>query len=202
LRAIKLKEKSYDHKLSKLNDDFDCTYENMYEEYTYGNIYEHRVYSDWSTVVAAPDKNQIQFILDIIKEWPGPFLILYVLVVSRCGRELGRYESANTFSFEELEIFLVKHKEYFERDGRHHLWVIDITDNNRTIYDNHNIIYIYGDDKKIIKFCRHKGLAKNEILIPAPHTHNFNPKYDKEEDNILNNYEWIQFPLVEEHDDP
>lgn len=47
-----MEEKSYDHKLSKLNDDLECTYENMYEEYTYRNIYEHRVYSDWSTIAA------------------------------------------------------------------------------------------------------------------------------------------------------
>ena len=77
-----MKEKSYEHKLSKLNDDVDCTYENMYEEYTYGNIYEHNVHSDWSRVVASPGKNQIQFILEIIKEWPGPFFILYVPIVN------------------------------------------------------------------------------------------------------------------------
>jgi hypothetical protein len=194
-------EKSYDYKLSELNDDLECTYENMYKEYTHGNMYEHRVYSDWSTVVVAPNKNQIQFILDIAKEWPGPFLILYVLIASRCDHEIGRYQLANTVSYKELESFLDNHKEYFEKDGRHHLWVIDITHNNRIIYDNHNIIYIYGDDKKTIKFCEHKGLKKNEISIHTPHTHNFNEQYDTEENYVFNNYEWIQFPL-EEDDDP
>lgn len=197
-----MKEKSYDHKLSKWNDAADCTYENFYKEYTYGNIYEHNVHSDWSRVVAAPDKNQIQFILDIMKEWPGPFFILYVLVVSRCSRKSGRYESADTVSYEELKSFLYCHKEFFERDGRHHLWVIDMTTNNRIIYDNHNIIYIYGDDNKTIKCCELKGLVKEDVLIPAPHTHHYNQQYDKEEDNIFNNYVWVRFPLVEEHDDP
>ena len=171
-------------------------------EFKYGNKFEYRVYSEWSVVVAAPDENQIPFILDLVIYWNGPFGILYVLVASRLGNQAGRYQSVEPRDFNELELFLYMHQEYFERDGRHHLWVMDLESNNRIVYDNHDLIHIYADDLKVIELCEKTGLSASEITIPSPHGHNYNPKYDKEEDLLFSDYDWKHFPLVEEHDDP
>ena len=94
------------------------------------------------------------------------------------------------------------HQEFFERNGRHHIWVIDIISNNRVIYDNHDIIHIYGDDKNALITCEMNGLHAGEINIPFPHSHHYNNQYDREEDIIFEDYEWTEFPLVPEHDDP
>ena len=46
-----------------------------------------------------------------------------------------------------------------------------------------------------------KGFTEKEIRIPAPPRHRYNPELDKNEDDIMAYFEWIEFRLQEEHDD-
>jgi hypothetical protein len=181
---------------------FKLTSADLEIEYLYGNLFEQEVHTVWSVDKAAPDNNQIRFLLKVLRYWPGPFGVLYVLVASRRGHHHARYQSKGVRNYQYLEFFLSKYHDFFEQDGRHHLWVIDVSSDNRVIYDNHDIINIYGDERESIEICRSHGLVNGPILIPFPHTHLFNSQYDQFEDMIFENYEWLEFPLALEHDDP
>ena len=173
-----------------------------WEEYRYGNIFAHELYADWSRVTIGANDKHIPLMLDIAKQWEGPYLILYVLVGSRLGHEDGRYESPEPCSFNDLELFAYTFQEYFEEDGRHHLWFIDVPSNKRVIYDNHDLIYSYGGDDDAIAMLKARGFVEGTLQIPAPHEHRFNPEHDKNEDEIMEYFRWVKFPLQEEHDTP
>ena len=173
---------------------------NEWEEYRYGNVFAREVYPDWSRVTIGADHKQIPLMLDIAKQWEGPYGILYVLVATRLGHDDARYQSPAPCSFDDLQLFAYTFQEYFEEDGRHHLWFIDIPNNYRVIYDNHDLIYSYGNDNAVIEILKAKGFLEAPPQIPAPHSHCYNPEYDKDEDEIMEYFEWIKFPLEEEHD--
>ncbi|AJQ97187.1 hypothetical Protein YC6258_05157 [Gynuella sunshinyii YC6258] len=131
----------------------------------------------------------------------GPFGVLYVLLVSRLGKASGRYQSPCPLSYEELELFLYEHQEYFERDGRQHLWVSSVSGEGQFIFDNHNYIFAYGDINSYISKLESKGFSEGEIRIPAPHCHNYHTDFDSEEEAVNNEFEWLYSPL-QEGDDP
>jgi hypothetical protein len=170
------------------------------EEYQYGNVFAHEVYPDWSRVTIGANEHQVRLMLEIARQWAGPFGILYVLVSPRLGHEAARYQSAQPCSYDDLELFAYTFEEYFEQDSRHHLWVIDIRTNSRLVYDDHDHIYSYGNDDEVVSLLKAKGFSEGNVQIPIPHQHRYNPEHDDSEDEIMEYWEWIASPL-EEHDD-
>lgn len=176
--------------------------DNEWEKYRYGNVFAHEVYPDWSRVTIGADHKHIPLMLDIAKQWEGPYGILYVMVVPRSSHGAARYQSPELCSFNDLELFAYTFQEYFEGDGRHHIWFMDISSNYRIIYDNHDLIYAYGNDDTVMDILKAKGFKESSPQMPAPHGHCFNQDLDKYEDEIMEYFEWITFPLNVEHDDP
>ena len=174
---------------------------NQSSEYHYNNTYIHEVYPSWSRVTIGPKEKQIPLMLEIAKNWVGPYGILYVLNTPRLGHKAARYQSPQPCSYDDLELFLYTFQEFFEGDGRHHIWVMDIKINSQLIYDNHNIIYSYGDDDSVIHLLETINYTQADVVIPSPHEHLFNIEFDKFEDEIMEYYEWVEFPLQEEHDE-
>ncbi|MBA4387066.1 MAG: hypothetical protein C0404_03735 [Verrucomicrobia bacterium] len=170
-------------------------------EHRYGNLFRREVHPKWSRVTIAPNSQQIPLMLEIAKKWTGPYGILYVLSTSRLGRKSARYQSPEPCTFDDLELFAYTFQEYFEGDGRHHLWFIDVPSGSQLIYDNHNLIYSYGNDDEVIALLKSKDFTDGDPQIPCPHEHCFNPEFDRSEDEIMEYLKWIEFPLNEEHDD-
>lgn len=169
-------------------------------EYKYGNLFCHEKHPQWSRVTIAPSNKQIPLMLDIANKWSGPFSVLYVLSVSRLGRKSARYQSPDPIAFDDLELLAYSFQEYFEGDGRHHLWFIDIPTNSQIVYDNHNLIYSYKNDDQVISLLREKGYSEGEPEIPVPHSHRYNVEFDNSEDVVMRYFKWIEFPVNEEHD--
>jgi hypothetical protein len=127
---------------------------------------------------------------------PEPFGILYVLLVSRRNNDLGRYQCPSPCRREEMESFLREFKEYFESDGRHHIWVASIPASATLVYDQHNVIYAYGPLAQFKKILLGEGLTENPISFPAPHAHNYNPQFDGQEQEVLEYCHWRKSPLT------
>jgi hypothetical protein len=168
----------------------------------YGNVYKREIHPKWSRVTFAPNNQQIFMMLEIAKGWKGSFGILYVLTVSRRSHEPGRYQSPKPCSFKELELFAHAFQDFFEGDGRHHLWFTDVPSGNQLVYDNHNLVYSYGDDERTVALLKSHGFSENDPRIPCPHLHCFNQEFDNREDEIMKYFEWKRFPLQEKHDTP
>ncbi len=157
----------------------------------YGTIYE----VDESRLTIAASTNQIALILKLVDTLNPPFYILYVLVVSRLDNERGRYQSPLIETKEELKLFLLEYKQYFETDGRHHLWVCTIDNSGRFIYDQHNVIFAYGDTKKYLVLLSKEGFKEKEFSFPEPHAHAYNESNDRFEESLLVYWDWSIYPL-------
>jgi len=167
--------------------------------YSYTNLFRREVYQEWSRVTIAPKEKHVSLMLEIAKGWTGPFGILYVLKVPRRDHKEGRYQSPQPCSFEELEQFARQFEDYLEGDGRHHIWFRDFDSCSQLIYDNHDLIFAYGDEERIISILKAKGFKEGEPTIPDPHAHCYNRQFDTMEDQIIEYFDWLEFPL-EDHD--
>lgn len=170
-------------------------------EFQYDDIYQVQKFPTWSRVAIGANNQQIPLILEIAKSWQGPFGVLYVLVTPRLGHQPGRYQNPEPCDFDAIELFAYTFQEYFERDGRHHLWLMDLPSNSQLVYDNHDIIYAYGDVERYTQFLDKKGFSRKDVRIACPHSHYFNQELDSYEDEIMKYWDWKYFPL-QKQDDP
>ena len=152
-------------------------------------------------LVLAPAGDFVDLLGKLVESMGGPFGLLHVLLVSRCGRESGRYQSSVPMPLAELRGFLESFAGYLEHDGRHHTWFFGLGDGQQVIYDNHNVVYCYGDLDRFQAIAAAAGLRPGTAQIPAPHVHMYNPTYDADEDRIFSELEWKHFPLRPEDDD-
>lgn len=166
-------------------------------EFKYPNIWCIEEYPKFSRGVAAPSEGQIKLMLQLAKNYPPPYRVLYILVVTRVGQTPGRYECPMPLSFNDLEEFCLRYKEYFESDGRHHLWIASGETNQMLVYDRHNVIYIYDDTDNIKNYFRKSHFEEKTVRFPAPHIHIYNEENDKFESDIMNYFEWICKELQE-----
>ena len=170
-------------------------------EFSHPDIWAREEFPGWSRLVIGARDEEIPLILELCREFEGPFGVLYVLTVSHTDRNPARYQSAQPNSFAELEGFLMRFQEFFEQDGRHHLWVMSVAGEGQFIFDNHNVVYAYGDLDRYERALKQLGFVPGEIRNPSPHSHNYHGEFAPEEDAVMNYWEWIEFPLQPD-DDP
>lgn len=99
-----------------------------------------------------------------------------------------------------MESFLLEFKDFFESDGRHHVWVMSLPGSSTLVYDHHNVIYAYGPLDEFTEILKSNGFHQNGISFPAPHSHNYNPENDDAEERVVQHWAWIQSPLWPDDD--
>ena len=153
-------------------------------------------------LVIGPKSGHVDLMLNLIDAMRGPFGILYVLTVPRCDHKQGRYQSESPCEKWQLVSFLEEFRDYFEKDGRHHLWLLGLGDKSQIIYDNHNVLFAYGPLSAFERVLEDAGLTRGEVPAPAPHVHVYAEQFDADEDRIFAAHHWKWFPLVQDFDDP
>lgn len=150
-------------------------------------------------LVIAPSSDHVRLISELTRLMRPPFWVLYVLLVPRTDRNRpGRYQSPRPLSVNQLADFLSRFREYFEHDARHHIWISEASGSSLLVYDNHNVIYAYGPLEGYLQQLRLKGFEEaSEVVFPKPHSHHYNPEYDKDETDIINYLPWTLSPLKE-----
>jgi hypothetical protein len=162
----------------------------------YNNTWTVEELDGFSRLIIAPESNYLQLFTELTELLPGPFGILYVLLVSRCDQELGRYQSPYPCSFEEVKEFINTFESFLESDGRHNLWITSLPERTTLVYDKHNIIYAYGPLEEYEKILLRSGFKKGKLInLNLPHAHNYNPEYDEFERAILKYWDWQKYPL-------
>lgn len=179
------------HKLGLLrNDGTDVAFH-------YHDVWEVENTTGPPRIVIAPSKNHIDLLLELSSSWKALRRVLYILLTSRCDNKLGRYESPS-LTQTQLSDFLKRYKDYFESDARHHLWIGLFRSKALLVYDQHNVIYGYGDLDEYQKMLQEKGFSKGAVTFPSPHTHPYHPDNDSHEVRIFNEWEWKWSPLAEQ----
>jgi len=167
----------------------------------YPNVWQRERTTGPDRLRIAPDGCHVDVLSSLVGCLPEPFGILYVLIASRAGRESGRYQSPEPWSRGEVVSFLEGFRDYFEGDGRHHVWVTSLPANGTLVYDNHDLIYAYGPIPEYERALATIGLVPAGVSIPAPHGHQYNAEFDGDEDRLMAHCAWIHFPLLPS-DDP
>ncbi|KAB1159745.1 hypothetical protein F7018_05400 [Tenacibaculum aiptasiae] len=162
-------------------------------EFNYGKIFEQ---SD-NSIKIATSKNQIELLSDLLNDLEPPFYILYVLVVSRIGQKLGRYQSPIFETKKELTKFLNQYRKYFETDARHHIWIGTVENTGLLVYDQHNVIFAYGNVENYRNRLNKNKYKEQNFTFPVPHGHLYHEENDKYERSILKEFDWEIFPLQE-----
>lgn len=160
----------------------------------YGSVYQVQRYPSYERVALATENSYIKLLIHLAAQIEPPFRVLWILTVPRCGSEPGRYCSTDIDSHEELSIFLYDYQEFFEGDGRHHLWILH-PDSGPFVYDHHNVVYAYGNTGNAIHVAQQAGLVEGEIQIPPHHSHSYNEEFDAEEDRLARHFDWTITPL-------
>jgi hypothetical protein len=168
------------------------------QPYHYPNVWATEQTSGPSRLMIAPRGNQVDLLLRLIEAMPESFLVLYVLVVPRGGSEAGRYESSELQTRDSVRQFLQEFKDFFENDGRHHLWIHSVSNSGTLVFDRHNLIYGYGPLNDLETILSEIGLEKSlSIQIPDPHAHHYNESLDREEHRVLAYWPWLSTPLLD-----
>jgi hypothetical protein len=145
-------------------------------------------------VLGEPAASYSKLLMALAGTMPEPFLVLYVLVVRRGTANAGRYQSPEGLTFEALRQFLTDFGEFFERDGRHHLWIAN-PGYGKIVFDRHNLVYAYGDLDAFEEVARDYGMVERHFEVPTPHWHSYHPEYDQTERQLFRRWQWIQSSL-------
>ncbi len=170
-------------------------------EFAHPNVWQREEHPGWSRLVIGACEREIPLILELCRDMSGPFGVLYVLVVPRPGHGEGRYQNPEPIEYDALELFLYTFQQFFEQDGRHHLWVMSWSDEGQFVFDRHNMVYAYGDLDRYESYLESAGFVRGQVAIPAPHSHNYHPEFDTAEDELMEYWRWKKLPL-EPDDDP
>lgn len=163
-------------------------------DHDYGNIFFRQPMEHGHRLVIGPSQGHVDLMLDLARQWRGKqWYALYVLLESRTGAMPGRYQSPR---FDELglQMFLTRYRAFFESSGQHHVWVGSPSNEGLLIYDQHNVIFAYGDLANYERVLRSRGFAEREFWFPMPHAHQY-PNCEDEETDLFQRFRWDHFPL-------
>ena len=154
-------------KLCRIEDGRDVPHE-------YGRVYFAQPCGDSRRLVIAASGDPVDLLLDLAGEFPDQqWYVMYVLLVERGRNEPGRYRSDPFKSHAELESFMQSFREFFEGDGRHHVWIGSVSGEGLLVYDQHNVIFAYGPLQDFQSVLKRSGYQESEFWFPAPHAHAF-----------------------------
>ena len=168
--------------------------------YRYDDCWDIEQTTGPERLVIGPSARQVELVIKLARGLPEPFGVLYVLLVSRKGNRPARYQCPNPCSRHDMETFLLEFREYFETDGRHHVWVTSLPESTTLVYDQHNVIYAYGPLQRFTEILKESGLQKGDVTFPVPHRHNYNPENDDTEERLFQHWAWIGSPLLPSDD--
>jgi hypothetical protein len=164
-------------------------------ELAYPNIWQRDEQPSCSRLVIGAREREIPLILELCRTMSGPFWVLYVLTLPCVDGREGRYRSPRPVEYDVLELFLYTFQEFFERDGRHHLWVVSANDEGQFVFDDHNMVYAYGDLERYESCLESAGFTRGSVAMSSPHCHHYHREFDTAEDELLAYWRWEKFPL-------
>jgi hypothetical protein len=168
-----------------------------YAPHAYGNLYFEQPMEHGRRLVIGPSEDHVDLLIELAAEFQGnPWFVLYVLLIPRQGnRAPGRYQSEPFESHAALASFLQSFRAFFEGDGRHHVWVGSAANDGLLVYDQHNVIFAYGPLDRFKAMLQARGFRDCQFWFPCPHAHGYMPENDAEEERLMAEVGWKQFPL-------
>lgn len=164
----------------------------------YGSIFFRQPMSSGERLVIGPSRGHVEVMLALAQTWrTQQYYALYVLLVPHSRAEPGRYQSPLMESFEDLQTFFYTYEAFFETDGRHHVWIGSPSNGGLLIYDQHNVIFAYGDLPRYEQVLASRSFLRREFWFPCPHRHSYPATNVQQEEELLRHFAWQHSPLQE-----
>jgi len=145
------------------------------------------------------DGNGIELLVELSVPLGDPLGVLYELLVPRNGEhKQGRYQSPRPLTRLEVLGLLERHADFLTGDGRHNLWIAGLDGTRQLVYDQHELLFAYGDIAAYEKILMRLGYVEGELELPRPHSHYYNAEYDEAESRMLEEFDWLHFPAEAE----
>ncbi len=169
--------------------------------FSYGDVWQRKPTSEGERLVIGPSAQHVDLLLRLARFVPGPYGILYVLLLSRRGDHTeGRYQCPRPVDLTQLADFFSTYRSFLEGDGRHHVWIMSVPTSALLVYDHHDVIYAYGPLDAYEQDLQRAGFTAGSVSFPVPHTHHYLIEFDDTEQQILQHWPWKHFPLRPEDD--
>jgi len=166
------------------------------EAFSYGDLYFREPLTRGERLTIGPAAAHVDLMMSLAGIWPTQqFFILYVLLIPHSGARPGRYQSPIVESFEDLQVFFYTYERFLEADGRHHIWVGSPTSDGTLVYDQHNVIFAYGDLARYEVVLRGHEFQQQPFSFPFPHCHNYPSTHTVHEEELLAHFDWQYSPL-------
>lgn len=153
------------------------------------DVYQHERTTDSERIALGPAGSCQPLVRELIATLTEPVLLLFVLTVSRRGRDLGRYQS-KLMTTKEANAFLAEFGEFLDRDARQQLWIGTPDGSRMIVWDRHQIVYAYGQLDQVESVAQRLGFTLGHVGITALHCHHYHPLFDDTEEEILDRFEW------------
>jgi hypothetical protein len=163
--------------------------------FEYPEVYSVQSLGETERLAIAVRDRQVALLIELLEVLPEPFGMLYVLLESHRGYQPARYQSPEPTGRAETAAFLRAFSDYFERDGRHHLWLMSLPGQSTLVYDRHNVIYAYGPIDAFRSVLTARGLKEGKIPFPTPHVHRSHRDFDEGEEGVMTYCGWMAFAL-------
>lgn len=165
-------------------------------DHDYSNRYFRQPCGNAQRLVIGASQDNVKLLDQLAKAFTTQrFYVLYVLLVSHAGRKPGRYQLPLIENHEDLQLFLWTFQNFFEGDGRHHVWIGSPDSNDLLVYDQHEVIFAYGDLDNFESILVENGFSVAEFWFPCPHVHSYDPANANAEDELMAYWYWQYFPL-------
>jgi len=148
-----------------------------------------------SRIIAAPSAGHFSLLFSLAEGLPGPFAALWVLRVSRGRADEGRYQSP-FLALAELRVALEPIRTFLSEDGRSQLWLHSPEVDATLVWDQHDLLYLYGPLAPFRATLVCAGLREAEpVSISFPHGHHYHAAFDDAEASMASLFEWRVTPL-------
>lgn len=165
-------------------------------DFQYGNHFFRQPCGDSFRLVISTSGSYVELLKRMARQFSvEQFYILYVLLLSHAGREPGRYQSSLLEDDTQLDHFLDTFQEFLEGDGRHHVWVGGPGSTDLLVYDQHDVVFAYGNLDRFEESLRSAGFQEQEFWFPVPHMHSYDPANSSVEEKLLQADDWKYFEL-------
>ena len=162
----------------------------------YGDSYFRQPCGDGARLVIGPTDSQIKLLDELAANFPTRrYYVLSLLLLSHAGRTPGRYQSPLIGGHEDLQLFIWTFQKFFEGDGRHHLWIASPGAPDLLVYDQHNVIFAYGNLDAFESVLQSHRYQYKGLWFPSPHAHGYDPANVSAEDELMSYFEWKYFEL-------
>jgi len=143
-------------------------------------------------LIVTPDKDHVKMMLTLLDgaNKNHGYSLAYFLVGDSINNAK-KYDAVKAFNWDELETFCKKYSDYLETDARHNFGIRDNETKDTVIYDNHNILHVFGNLEAKIKILENNGYKKVEKIVrPKEYGLFYHPENDAIEKELINKNDW------------